>query len=304
MKNRSFIIITLLVATLALLSCEPSNNNKSETIVVTTNIIGNSIKEIVKNDVPIITLMNSEIDPHSYDASPNDYKQISNAKVVISNGLHLEGKIHEALLNTRKSGGNLILMSDGLEKASIITEEEGVNDPHIWFDVLNWYDCVSHATEELIKIYPEHEQSWNSRLDSLKAVYTDLDSEVKLKISSIPEESRYLVTAHDAFSYYSKAYGIKIKPLQGRNTNDEPSAKDIVDLSNFIIEKDIKAIFVESTVNQSFINSIVEAVKNKGGNVSIGGELYADASGKEGTPESSYSGMVKHNTNTIVNALK
>ena len=296
-----YIVVSLV---LVFFSCEESTK-KENRIVTTTNIIASSLNDIVKSDVEIVNLMDSETDPHSYNPSTNDYKLISSSKIVISNGLHLEGKLHESL-ETAHSNKQIswLQMSNGLTKENIIYEEMDVADPHIWFDVMNWYNCLEYVTKEIVKEFPEHEKTWLTRLDSMKNIYLALDNQVQNEINTIPDSLKYLVTAHDAFSYYSKAYQIEIKPLQGRNTNDEPSAKDIVELSNFITSKGIKSIFVESTVNQEFIKSIQESVASKGKNVSIGGELFSDAAGPSNTPEASYIGMITYNTKTIVEALK
>jgi manganese/zinc/iron transport system substrate-binding protein len=282
-----------------------TESTKNETIVVTTNIIGNSLKEIIAEDVPIICLMNSETDPHSYQASPKDYELISQSKVLVSNGLHLEGKLHETLVQSAKANNTPhLLVSDTLSKAEIVVEEKGVADPHIWFDVQQWKKCINYTIYQLIKIYPQHKATWLARLEIYNKKLDACHKATLETIKIIPDSSKVLITAHDAFSYYSRVYHIRIKPLQGRNTITEPSIQDVIELSNYIVEHKIKAIFVETTVNKKFILSIQESCQSKGHKVKIGGELFSDALGREGTPESTYIGMIHYNTKTIANALK
>ncbi len=287
----------------SIISCEKESNKNN--IVATTNIIASSLKEIIGNDVPMVVLMNSETDPHAYQASPNDYKELANAKVIVSNGLHLEGKLHETILETTKSNGSKHLQfSDALSENEIIFEEQTVPDPHIWFDVAQWKKCLTYTVNQLVLLYPEHKIKW---LGNLKKYNSKLDAchiETQKKIRSIPKVTKTLITAHDAFSYLSRAYKIAIKPLQGRNTNSEPSIKEVINLSEFIVANKIKAIFVETTVNKKFILSIQESCIQKGHKVVIGGELFSDALGAENTPESTYIGMIEHNTKTICNGLK
>lgn len=307
MKIHFIPCILALALMLAFGSCQQVTDQKTNSgqVLATTNIIASSLKQVIGEELEVIALMNAETDPHSYEASPSDFQAVNSADVIVSNGLHLEGKFHETLVKAAKTNGtNLIMMSDGLNSSQIIFEDQTVADPHIWFNVMNWYGCLEYTVHKLAERYPEHKAKWETKLQETKTEYQKMDQYVKQSMQQIHDTSRYLVTAHDAFSYYAECYGIKILPLQGRNTTSEPSAKDAVELSNFIAEHYIKAIFVESTVNKKFIQSIQESVEEKGHSVQIGGQLYSDACGPEGTPEAAYLGMIKFNTDLITNALK
>lgn len=298
----------ILLNTILLLAILSSCTKKAEVkgIVVSTNIIANSLKEIIGDDEPIIVLMNSETDPHSYQASPKDFEALMNAKVIVFNGLHLEGKFQNVIKQITSKNRDIIHIevADGLDAKEVIVENDLTPDPHIWFDVKQWSKCLNYSVNELIKIYPEHKNKWLERLQIYEEKLAKTHKKTLIEIKKIPEQSSVLITAHDAFSYFSRAYGIKIRPLQGRNTIAEPTIQDVIELSNFITENKIKSIFVETTVNKKFILSIQESCKNKGHLVTIGGELYSDALGRENTPEATYIGMIEHNVNTIVKALK
>lgn len=302
-----FLTLSVALILLAFGSCQKTaqQTENSGKILVTTNIIASSLKQVVGEDLEVIALMNAETDPHAYEASPSDFQAVNSADIIVSNGLHLEGKFHETLQKAAKTNGtHLIMMSDGLDQSQLIFEDQTVADPHIWFDVMNWYKCLEYSVNQLAKSYPNHKDKWVSKLKETEAEYLKMNEYIKKSMLQIHDTSRYLVTAHDAFSYYSACYDIKILPLQGRNTTSEPSAKDAVVLSDFIAQHYIKAIFVESTVNKKFIQSIQESVQEKGHSVLIGGQLYSDACGPEGTPEAEYLGMIKYNTDIITNALK
>lgn len=306
MKLRHLILATIVTLFAACNSSKDSAEDKSipKTVVTTTNIIANSLKEIVGTDLEVITMMNSETDPHAYTPSPKDYQLLNDSKVIVSNGLHLEGKLHEVInQSSEQNKSNHIMLSDALDKSQLLFED-GVADPHIWFDINQWATCITYTVHELSKIYPEHEEKWNTNLKTFVEKLNKLDTKTKEDIASIPEDTRYLVTAHDAFSYFSRAYNLPVKPLQGRNTTVEASATDAIELSDFIVNHKIQAIFIESTVNRKFIESIQESCQSKGHDVKIGGELFADALGPEGTSQATYTGMLKHNVKTITEALK
>ena len=298
------LILSIIVVTITACKTTTETTDSKKTIITTTNIIANSLKEIVGEELEIKTMMNSEQDPHAYTPTHNDYQLLETATIIVSNGLHLEGKLHETIEDaSHKNKNTHIMVSDGLDQSNILFED-GVADPHIWFDINQWSTCINYAVNKLIEMHPEHEKVWKAKLEVFTKKLADLDAKTKTDIGSIPENTRYLVTAHDAFSYFSRAYNIPIKPLQGRNITVEASVTDAIALSDFIVEHKIKAIFVESTVNKKTIESIQESCHSKGNDVVIGGELFADALGPEGTPEATYTGMVSHNVNLIVEALK
>lgn len=293
-----------------LCACKTPNKNsesKLETIVCTTGMIGDAVENIVGTNVKVITLMGPGVDPHLYKATQGDLKNLSGADIIIYNGLHLEGKMGEIFekLSNRK---NIIVAAEGINSSELInnTEFQGANDPHLWFDPNLWSKAIEHISKEVIKLQPN---------DSLKAIFQNKTTSYLAQLETLHEnnlsiieqlntEKRILITAHDAFGYFGKAYNFEVRGLQGISTTSEYGLKDVSDLVNYIVENKIKAVFVESSVSEKSINAVVEGCKEKDHQVQIGGQLYSDAMGEKGTKEGTYIGMVEHNVETIVNGLK
>ncbi|MEB6550311.1 zinc ABC transporter substrate-binding protein [Heyndrickxia sporothermodurans] len=276
-------------------------------IKVTTTI--GMIKDIVDhvggNHVKTIGLMKSGVDPHLYKASQGDIKKLEDADMIFYNGLHLEGKMVDIFEKLAKKK-TTVPVSKNIPETDLRVWDDGTEgyDPHIWFNVKHWITATETVRDELIKFDSKHKENYVNNADEYIEKLKELDQYTTEKIASIPKESRVLVTAHDAFGYFGDAYEIKVMGLQGISTASEYGAKDVSQLRDFLVDKKIKAVFVESSVPKKAINAVVEGAKKKGHEVKIGGELYSDAMGKEGTDEGTYIGMVKHNVDTIVNALK
>ena len=282
-----------------------STDNSKPYIVATTGMLADAVKNIVGDSVIVEALMGPGVDPHLYKATQGDLTKLTQASVIVYNGLHLEGKMGEVLenLGRRKS---VIAGGDGVPKElrRNSTQYENAYDPHIWFDVSKWKLVVEHLSNELQVIYPdratEFKQNANEYLEKLDVLH----SYVTTQIQTIPKRQRTLITAHDAFEYFGEAYDMEVRGLQGISTVSEFGLRDVTNLVDFIVSKEIKAVFVETSVSQRAINAVVEGCQQQNFNVVIGGSLYSDAMGKEGTPEGTYIGMVTANVNTIVNALK
>ena len=299
--------IYLLLLIVFVFSCknEKTENGKLN-IVTTTTMITDLVNNIGGDHINIQGLMGSGVDPHLYKASEGDVSKLANADIVFYGGLHLEGKLVEVFEKMGKQNIKTIAVSDALDPKSLIGSEYFASnyDPHIWFDVHNWELITSFVVKKLSEADPEHKDSYESNgniyLEKLKV----LNDHIKNTISSLPEDKRILVTAHDAFNYFGKAYGFEVVGLQGLSTATEAGVQDVQNLANFIIEKKVKAIFVESSVPKRTIEALQAAVNSKDHQVEIGGTLYSDALGNSGTVEGTYIGMFEYNVNTIVNALK
>ncbi|RYZ21004.1 MAG: manganese transporter, partial [Sphingobacteriales bacterium] len=223
----------------------------------------------------------------------------------IYNGLHLEGKmgdILEKLGRTRK----VIAVSASADKSLLRKSEDfpGSYDPHIWFNVALWQKATQGLLPELTALDPENAAYYQERAKKQAEELNSLHSWTLEQIASIPENQRVLITAHDAFGYFGDAYKIEVRGLQGISTVSEFGLLDVSNLVKFITEKRIKAVFVESSVPKKSIEAVVTGCRDRGHKVKIGGELYSDALGAEGTPEGTYAGMVRHNVNTITRALR
>ena len=294
---------------LALSSCkekkEGNSSNGKLKIVTTTGMIKDAVTHVAGDRVDVVALMGPGVDPHLYKATQGDLGKLTDADIVFYNGLHLEGKMGEVFekLALQKT---VVAVSASIEDTLLraVPGFQGAHDPHIWFDVKLWENAVRQVSKTLqandsanAAYYSINEKKYIAQLDSL-------DDAVRKHLQDVPAAQRVLITAHDAFGYYGDAYQVEVRGLQGISTMSEFGLKDVTDLVNFIITKKIKAIFVETSVSQKSIEAVVEGCKQKGWNVKIGGSLYSDAMGAEGTPDGTYIGMVNANTNTIVNALK
>lgn len=306
MKSR---IAYSLVFLLMLVCC--TGNQKETTTklkivsVGTTGMIADAVSNIVGDKAEVTALMGPGVDPHLYKVTQGDLQKLQQADVIFYNGLHLEGKMSEVLekLSSKKK---VIAFGDGIanEKLRLLDEKNKVYDPHIWFNITLWKEAVVYASQELQKtdttnrsVYASNTAAYCNQLDSL-------NNWVKNTISTIPKNSRVLITAHDAFGYFGDAYGIEVNALQGISTVSDYGLSEVTSLVNLIVSRKIKAIFIETSVSDKSINAVIEGCKSKGHKVTIGGTLFSDAMGNPGTAEGTYIGMVKANVNTIVSQLK
>ena len=304
------IFLPVWVFVLASISC--TNTERGDTgqegtlsIVATTGMVADLVRNIGKDRVSVTALMGPGVDPHLYKATQGDLVSLRKADVIFYNGLHLEGKMGEVFEKLAKAK-TVVPISDGISTDRLLADPnyEGAPDPHIWFDVSLWANTLDKVTQTLSEADPEGSSFFVENAQAYRQELTELHNWVQEQIQEIPEEKRILITAHDAFNYFGRAYEMDVRGLQGISTLSEFGLRDRVDLVNFIVEKGIKAVFVESSVSEKNIQSIVEGCRQKGHQVQIGGKLYSDAMGAEGSPEGSYLGMVKANVNTIVNSLK
>jgi len=299
----------VLVSCTTLFSCQPDTQDTTAKekliIVTTTGMIGDAVKNIVGDSAEVISLMGPGVDPHLYKVAQSDIKKLLNADVIFYNGLHLEGKMGEVLdqMSERKP---VIAIYNGLTEKQLraTSEFQGNYDPHIWFSVQLWTDVVKYIGKNLAEIDEDHASFYQANTAKHVEELTSLHSWTAEQIKTIPKEQRVLITAHDAFGYFGREYGMKVKGLQGLSTAAEYGLKDVTNLVDFISENKIKAVFVESSVSDRSIKAVMEGCKAKGHHVRIGGTLYSDAMGAENKPEGTYIGMVKHNVTTIVEALK
>ncbi len=282
-----------------------SSVNQKPIILTTTGMIADAVKNIAKDSVNVVSLMGPGVDPHLYKATQGDLKKLREAEVIFYNGLHLEGKMSEIFSKLEKQK-EVFPVANGVakEKLHLLDKEAHIYDPHIWFDVSIWKDAILYVNTTLSDIYPKNKDYFNRNTGEYIRKIDSLHLAVKNSIAEIPKEQRVLITAHDAFGYFGTAYQIEVKGLQGISTMSDYGLKDISDLVEFIINRNIKAIFVETSVSERSINAVIEGCNERGKEVVIGGSLYSDAMGPDGTFEGTYIGMVSSNVNKIVNALK
>jgi manganese/zinc/iron transport system substrate-binding protein len=302
---KKFIYCCLLSITLFFCNRAGVYSRSGLSIVATTSMLGDAIKHIVQDSAVVVILMGPGIDPHVYKASPRDIKNLSQAQVIFYNGLHLEGKMADVLHNFSKRKP-VYAASDAIDSSQYLGDPnfaEGV-DPHIWFDVDLWKQVVNYISLQLQAMDQVSAPYYKANAALYIKQLDELHQAAQESIQQIPKKQRVLITAHDAFAYFGRAYQIEVKGLQGISTVEECGLRDITDLVNFIIARKIKALFPESSVPDKPLRAVVEGCKKKGHQVILGPELYSDALGQAGTSEGTYIGMMNCNVKTIVNALK
>jgi manganese/zinc/iron transport system substrate-binding protein len=303
--KKNILVLIILLTTFA---CKNDTKKEAKTfnIVTTTSMITDLVKNIAGDSIKIQGLMGSGVDPHLYKASEGDVSKLSNANLIIYSGLHLEGKLVEVFEKMGHKNLKTIAISDCLDQNTLIQSSNFKSnyDPHIWFNVAYWKQVTNYIVKQLSEAIPEQKTIFEANGAAYLKKLNTLETTLKATIETLPKEKRVLVTAHDAFNYFGKAFDFEVVGLQGISTATEAGVQDVQKLAAFIIKKNIKAIFIESSVPKRTIEALQASVKSKGHNVKIGGTLFSDALGNPNTKEGTYIGMFEYNVNTIVNALK
>lgn len=310
MLHKSIIIPFWVLLFIALMGCggeakQTDEQDEKLYIVTTTGMIADALENIAGDKAKVEAIMGTGVDPHVYKATQGDLKMLSKADIIFYNGLHLEGKMSDVLqkLSRQKT---TVAVAEGVPQDSLLAPEEyeGAHDPHIWFDLELWAQAVDHAAERLAVFDEANSSHYRQNADQYIEKLRKLDQWVTKKIATIPDQQRVMITAHDAFSYFGKAYDIEVKGLQGISTVSEFGLKDVTNMVDLIVRRNIQAVFVESSVSERSLNAVMEGCKKRGHEVEIGGTLYSDALGPQGTQQGEFLGMVRHNVTTIVTALK
>lgn len=274
-------------------------------VTATIGMIADMAEEIGKPHISVIGLMGPGVDPHLYKAASSDLRKLREADVILYNGLHLEGRMVDILVKFARRVPT-VQVTETIPKSMLREPPEfaGHYDPHVWFDVSMWRYAAEHIRDTFIEMDPANAKIYRANAEVYLAKLDELHEYAQAQIATIPESSRVLVTAHDAFGYFGEAYGIDVMGIQGISTASEYGLQDLSRLVDVLVSRKVKAVFVESSVSSKSIEALVRGAEGKGHNVVIGGELFSDAMGQAGTPEGSYIGMVRHNVDTIVKALK
>lgn len=274
-------------------------------VVATTGMIGDAAATIAGDRVNLYTMMGPGVDPHLYKATRGDIDRLHEADLVLYNGLHLEAKlvdVFEKMSDTKTTVPVGEAIPDSLIRKGVMTH--GQPDPHVWFDVSLWRYAVEEAGHALMAADSANADFYQHNLNAYLTELDSLHAWVKAEIVTIPVEQRVLVTAHDAFGYFGRAYDIEVEGLQGISTVTEAGLYDVTKMVDLLTTRKIKAVFVESSVPRKSIDAVAEGCAAQGHPIQIGGELFSDAMGAAGTPEGHYLGMVRHNVELIVKALK
>lgn len=273
-------------------------------VVTTVGMITDVVRNVGGERVDARGLMGPGVDPHQYKASEGDVLRLGTADIVFYGGLHLEAKLAEVL---ERMGDRVKTkaVTDGIDHSLLSKPAafEGQYDPHVWFDVSLWSTTLDTVRDTLIDLDPASADYYRANAERYRLELEDLHQYVLEQAARVPPEQRVLVTAHDAFNYFGRAYGFEVRGLQGISTAAEAGTSDVRQLADFLAEREIRAMFIESSVPVRNVEAVQAAVRARGWDIAIGGELFSDAMGSEGTPEGTYVGMVRHNIDTIVNAL-
>ena len=289
-----------------LVACKaPTKSSGKLKVVVTTTMLTDLVKNIGGDLIDLQGLMGAGVDPHLYKASEGDVSKLFNADVIFYNGLHLEGKL-VAVFEKMETQKTTVALGEFLAKEGLIGSDYFASnyDPHVWFNIQYFKEFSDKVTSVLSEKDPKNAASFTANNLAYQQKLDLLHTAVVNTIATLAPEKRILVTAHDAFNYFGKAYGFKVVGLQGLSTATEAGVQDVQKLSEYIIANKVKAIFIESSVPRRTIEALQEAVISKGHQVSIGGSLYSDALGDGGSVEGTYVGMFLYNIKTIVNALQ
>ena len=273
-------------------------------VVATTGMIADAARVVGGDHVQVRALMGPGIDPHSYRQTRSDIAALARADLVLWHGLYLEAQMEEFLLKLAARSPVVAVGEAVPESARIAHEDyEGRYDPHVWMVPELWGAVVDRITEALSAARPESAQLFVANAARYKDDLARLGIYAKDVLASVPEPARVLVTAHDAFGYFGRAYGYRVEGIQGLSTESEAGLARIRDLVDLLVSRQIRAVFVESTVSDRNIRALIEGVAAQGHEVIVGGELFSDAMGTPGTYEGSYLGMIDHNVTTIAAAL-
>ncbi len=284
-----------------------SHTAEPYTVVCTVGMITDIVRNVAGDYAEVEGIIGEGVDPHLYKPTRSDVVKLSSADVVFYNGLLLEGKMTDVLVRVASSGKPVKAVTEAIlnESDYLLELDDGSEhtDPHVWMDVRGWIQAVPVVAQALSAFDPVHADLYLINAALYVKQLEALDSYAQKSIASIPESQRVLVTAHDAFNYLGRATGLTVRGIQGVSTESEAGVRDLEDLVNYIVELEIPAVFVETSVADKNVRALVEGAHARGNTVKIGGSLFSDAMGKAGTYEGTYIGMIDHNITTITRAL-
>lgn len=310
MNLRNFFLY-LSIALLLLTGCAPAAAQGAVDLadrpiraVATTGMVADIVANVGGERVDVTGLMGAGVDPHLYKPTERNVIALAGADIVFYNGLHLEaqmGRVFERMQGRIRS----VAVAEGIDETHLLASPAypDQHDPHVWFDVTLWMAAVERVRDGLVALDPQHSAVYEANAAAYLAQLAELHAYVLAQAERIPADKRVLITAHDAFSYFGRTYGFEVYGLQGISTATEAGTGDVQDLAAFIVERQIPALFVESSVPPRAIAAVQAAVRARGFDVQVGGELFSDAMGNPGTPEGTYIGMVRHNIDTLVAGL-
>ncbi|MDP6356463.1 MAG: zinc ABC transporter substrate-binding protein [Planctomycetota bacterium] len=271
----------------------------------TIGMVADIVAQVAGDKAKVTNIIGEGVDPHLYKPTRNDILSLMRSDIIFYSGLMLEGKMADALIKVATRGKPVFAVTELLDEKFLLEPKEfaGHFDPHVWMDVRGWMKGVDVVAKTLSEWDPKNAAAYKANAASYNAKLKGLDEYVARAISTIPKRSRVLVTAHDAFNYFGRAYEIDVVGIQGISTASQAGLQDLNRIVDLLVKRDIKAVFVESSVSEKNVRALVEGAKSKGHHVFIGGKLFSDAMGRPGTYEGTYFGMLDHNATTVARAL-
>lgn len=316
MRHTRWIAILLLLLLLAACGspvAQPDTGAESAgtarlNVLVTTQQIADAVEHIAGDKVTLTMLLGPGIDPHTYVATESDIAAFENAAVIFYNGHHLEAQLERIFDQMSKDNAKTVVgVAEQLEDTSLLSwrPEDGLpSDPHVWNDIRLWKEVIATIRDTLSAADPANAETYRANAEAYQTELDELHAYIQAEVEKIPPEQRVLVTAHDAFGYFGRTYGLEVEAVQGLSTQTEASTADVQALADIVSEREVPAIFIETTISPRTIEAVQQAVRAETGReVAIGGELFSDAMGEPGTEAGTYIGMMRHNTDTIVAAL-
>ncbi len=307
LKKYNVYLVIVCIFVIVLASCfKKKDVTESERlkVVATIGMISDIVTYIAADKMDVVSLMGPGIDPHLYRPTEGDVKHLNEADLIFYNGLNLESKMLDLFEHVKRKKP-VIAVAETISQANLLSppEFEGFHDPHVWFDMNLWVNVVDEITDSLIELLPTEKSFFIAQKQAYLVDFFAVKKSTLAAVARLPKEKRILVTAHDAFNYFGQFYDFEVKALQGISTQAEAGIDDVQELVNFIVDRQIPAIFVESSIPKRHLKAVQQSVKAKGWNVTIGGELYSDALGSADSDAGTYLGMIKHNVSEIVEAL-
>lgn len=294
----------------ALTGCRPAESGAATNAedpmraVATVGMVGDIVRNVAGDRAEVTVIMGEGVDPHLYAASRDDVAKMSGADMIFYSGLMLEGKMADTLVKIAQKKP-VVAVTEAIDEQALLSPEdmEGHYDPHVWMDPLAWAKCVDVVAEALAKHDPEGASSYRSNAAAYQAKIRELDAYGRRSLGSIPAEKRVLITSHDAFNYFGRAFGLEVQGVQGLSTESEAGLQRINQLVDMIVDRKVDAVFIETSVPKKNIEALVNGVRARGHELRIGGTLFSDAMGSSGTYEGTYVGMIDHNITTVARAL-
>ena len=298
---------SFLAATCALVLCHlaMAEDETRLKLITTTGMIKDVVQQVAGDRATVTCIMGEGVDPHLYQPTAADVRKVLAADLVFANGMKLEGRMTEVFEKSRSMGNEVVVITDRIDKSTCLESPDypGEHDPHVWHDVSMWASGIPIIVEELTRVdpdgaeyYKEQGELYRDRLNALHGYSTWV-------LGSIPKDQRVLITAHDAFGYFGRIYGIEVMGVQGITTESEAGISDINAMVDFIVERNISAVFIESSVSERNVQALIEGASSRGHEVKVGGMLYSDSMGAAGSWEGTYEGMIEHNVNLLAASL-